>query len=90
MTQANLVVFLQGISAMGALAVGLFFLRFWKDSGDRLFGFFAVAFWMLAGSWSLLAILSPTEEARPYVYALRLLAFFLIIVATIDKNRLRR
>jgi hypothetical protein len=89
-TQANLVVFLQGISAMGALAVGLFFLRFWKDSGDRLFGFFAVAFWMLAGSWSLLAILSPTEEARPYVYALRLLAFFLIIVATIDKNRLRR
>jgi hypothetical protein len=89
-TQPNLVVFLQGISAFGASAIGLFFLRFWKDSGDRLFAFFAVAFWMLAGSWSLLAILSPAEEARPYVYALRLMAFLLIIAATIDKNRVRR
>lgn len=90
MTPANIVVFLQGVSAAGACAAGLFFLRFWKDSGDRLFAFFAAAFWTLAASWTLLATTSPTEETRPYVYALRLVAFLLIIAATIDKNRARR
>jgi hypothetical protein len=89
MTEANVVVFLQGVSAAGAFAAGVFFLRFWKESRDRLFGFFSVAFWMMGGSWSLLALLDPREESRPYVFALRLIAFLLIIVAAIDKNRVR-
>lgn len=83
-------IFLQGLSAAAAWAAGLFFLRFWRDSGDRLFVYFGVAFWVLALSWSLLALFSPTEETRPYIYGLRLFAFGLIIAATIDKNRPRR
>jgi hypothetical protein len=86
----NLVIFLQGVSAAAAWAAGLFFLRFWRDSGDRLFVYFGIAFWVLAMSWSLLGLFSPTEETRPYIYGLRLLAFALIIAATIDKNRARR
>lgn len=81
------IVFLQGIAAMGAWVSGLFFLRFWRDSRDPLFGFFAAAFWLLALSWTSLALFSPTDDARPYVYGLRLVAFALIIAGIIVKNR---
>jgi hypothetical protein len=52
-----------------------------------LFAWFGGAFWLLAISWVALAVFNPTAEARPYIYALRLPAFLLIIVAIIDKNR---
>jgi hypothetical protein len=78
---------LQAVSATGAWAAGLFFLRFWRHTHDRLFLLFAGAFWLLSLSWLGLALFDPTDETRPYVYAIRLLAFLLIIVATIDKNR---
>lgn len=80
-------VFLQGIAATGAWVAGLFFLRFWRDGRDPLFAFFGAAFWLLAASWTLLALTNPTEDARPYIYALRLIAFALIIVAMVVKNR---
>lgn len=38
-------------------------------------------------SFALLGVINPTAETRPYIHALRLLAFVLIIVATIDTNR---
>ena len=81
------IVFLQGVSATAALVSGLFFLRFWRDSRDALFMFFGAAFWLLALSWSLLAVFSPTEETRPYIYGMRLIAFALMIVGMIAKNR---
>jgi hypothetical protein len=83
----SLVIFLQGICAAGSWAIGLFFLRFWRDGRDRLFACFGVGFWLLAVNWTLLGLTSPTEETRPYIYALRLAAFLLIIVGVIDKNR---
>ena len=83
----EVIVFLQGISATGAWVSGLFFLRFWRDSRDPLFGFFAAAFWLLALSWAVLALFSPTEDFRPYVYGVRLIAFTLIIAGIIVKNR---
>ena len=84
------IVFLQGISATGAWVSGLFFLRFWRDSRDQLFAFFGAAFWVLALSWALLALFSPTEEARPYIYGLRLIAFGLMIAGMVGKNRATR
>jgi hypothetical protein len=83
------VVFLQAVSAMGAFVAGLLFLRFWRESEDRLFAFFGGAFHLLALSWTLLGLFSPTEETRPYIYAIRLVAFALIITGIIDKNRSR-
>ena len=83
----NLVVFLQGICAALAWAIGRVFLQFWKDHRDPLFAYFGAAFWMLALNWTLLPILGPTDEARPYVYVLRLFAFLLIIAAIVAKNR---
>ena len=82
-----LIPFLQTVSATAAVAAGLFFFRFWRESRDRLFGFFGAAFWVLALSWTLLALVNPTDETRPYIYAIRLVAFLLMIVGMIDKNR---
>jgi hypothetical protein len=79
--------FLQGIAATAAWASGLFFFRFWRQSHDRLFAFFGAAFWLLAFSWTLLATVNPAEETRPYIYAIRLVAFLLIIAGIVEKNR---
>jgi hypothetical protein len=83
----DLIAILQTVSATAALVVGLVFFRFWRDSLDRLFASFGAAFCLLALSWALLALFSPTEEARPYIYAIRLLAFTIMIVGIVDKNR---
>jgi hypothetical protein len=80
-------VFLQGVAAAGAWVSGVFFFHFWRQSHERLFAFFGAAFWLLALSWTLLGLFSPTEEARPYIYAIRLVAFLLIIGGIVEKNR---
>ena len=84
---AEQLIFLQGAIATLAWVCGLFFFRFWKQSHDPLFGFFGAAFWLFAASWVLLALSNPTEESRPYIYAVRLVAFVLIITAMVVKNR---
>jgi hypothetical protein len=89
MTTAALNLFLYGATAMGAAVAGLFFLRFWRRSGDRLFAGFAVAFWLLALNWALLALTDPANESRWLFYLLRLAAFCLILFAIVDKNRRR-
>jgi hypothetical protein len=83
----DVIIALQAISGTAAAGAALFFFGFWQDTRDRLFLLFACAFSLLALSWVLLAFVNPTDETRPYVYALRLVAFVLIIVATVDKNR---
>ena len=86
MTVAQIAV-VQAVSGTAAFNIGLFFFRFWRRSRDPLFGYFGVAFWLLATSSSLLAFFTPTGDARSYVYAVRLLAFVMMIVAMVDKNR---
>ena len=87
-TQAIITQFLLGGVVMGCLVGGLFFLRFWRKTKDRLFMIFALAFWILGLNWMLLAMTSPEDEARRALfYILRLVAFILIIYAIVDKNR---
>jgi hypothetical protein len=81
--------FLFGTLTTLAFAAGLFFLRYWKSSGDRFFSFFAVAFWALGANWALLVGRDPSDEYTPYFYLLRLAAFLLIVGAIVDKNRRR-
>jgi hypothetical protein len=75
---------------MASWIAGLFFLRFWKLSRDRLFVFFASAFWLLGLNWLGLALTNPTQESRHEIYLVRLLAFVLIIIGIVDKNRRSR
>jgi hypothetical protein len=64
--------------------VALFFLRYWRVTRDRLFIMFSAAFWLLAMHWLLLSALPRMQS---HAHALRFLAFVLIAVAVLDKNR---
>ena len=80
--------FILGSVVMACAVAGLFFLRFWRRTRDRLFAIFAAAFWLLGLNWLLLAFTGPEEETRRLVlYMLRAVAFVLILIAIIDKNR---
>ncbi len=81
--------FLSGVAAAGSLGVGLFFVRLWRDTRDRFFALFGLAFWVLALNWFLLVWVEASGEHRHYLYVLRLAAFLLIILAIADKNRQR-
>ena len=71
---------------MGCAVVGLVFLRFWRQSLDRLFLLFSLAFFILACDYAVLGLVSFADEWRIYVFGLRLIAFGLIALAIVDKN----
>lgn len=82
-------VFLRGAIAMGHLVAGLFFLRFFTRTRDRLFLMFCISFWLLGVlRVAMLFVADPAEQH--YLYWLRLVAYLLILVAIIDKNLPRR
>jgi hypothetical protein len=79
--------FMMGAIAMASCVAALFFLRFWRDTGDRLFLIFAASFFLLAATRLGLAMSSVTQESNTHWYWVRLVAFVLILVAIVDKNR---
>jgi hypothetical protein len=79
--------FLFGALCMGCALIGIYFLRYWKNSRDPLFVWFSVAFWVMAANWLGLALTDPESESRHTLYLLRLAAFVLIIVGIVNKNR---
>jgi hypothetical protein len=89
--------FLSGVLVTGYAVIGLFFLRFWKQSRDRLVLFFALAFCMLAVQRLALTVSLPfalfqnEEGAEGHLafYLMRLAAYVLILLAILDKNRRR-
>jgi hypothetical protein len=82
--------FLWGCSTTASLVAALFFIRFWRDTRDRLFALFALAFGVLAANWLGLALLDPSVETRHHLFMVRLVAFLIILVAIVDKNFRRR
>jgi uncharacterized membrane protein HdeD (DUF308 family) len=79
--------FLLGAIAMASLVAGLFFLRFWRETRDRLFLAFAVSFFVEGVNRSALALSGSPQEGGAFFYLIRLLAFLVILLAIIDKNR---
>jgi hypothetical protein len=80
-------IFVSGMLAAGYATAGLYFLKFWRQTGDRLFGYFAAAFALLFLQRMALTLASDLVTDTAWYYAVRLLAFGLIIVAIVDKNR---
>lgn len=80
--------FMHGALAMASFFAMVLFLRFWKSTADRLFLLFAVAFAVLALDWMALSLLEPS--VRHYAFVVRFVAFVVIIVGIVDKNRRRR
>lgn len=78
---------LSGTLITGYVIVGLFFLRFWRASRDRLFALFAAAFGVLAIQRLALSLTAETLEDQTLFYLLRFAAFVVILYAIIDKNR---
>lgn len=78
--------FLLGAIVACCVVAGLFFLRFYLRTYDRLLLLFAIAFWLLGINWLALAIIKG-DEVRTYLYIIRLAAFLFILYGIIDKNR---
>ena len=83
----TLIPFIHGAVTMGCAVAGVFFLRFWRQSLDRLFLRFAWAFWILAISYGLLGLVADATEWRVYVFIVRLAAFCMILYGIFEKNR---
>jgi hypothetical protein len=75
---------------MASATVGLFFLRLWRESHDRLYALFACTFWLEAVARALLLLAESPNEAHPALILLRVGAYGLILVAIVDKNFIRR
>jgi hypothetical protein len=70
-----------------AAIASLFFVRYWRLTRDRLFGFFAFAFGALAANWIALGAYAPQSEHRDFAFVIRLIAFVAILAGILDKNR---
>lgn len=77
------IVFLSGILTLGYAVAALYFLRFWRESRDPLFCWFAAAFALLSCQRLLLVTLHENE----ILYVVRLAAFVMILIAIAQKNR---
>ena len=79
--------FLTGGMVIASFLAGLFFLRFWRQTNDRFFLFFAISFWIEGAHRVFLFQYWGHDEATPLAYVPRLIAYGLILVAIVDKNR---
>lgn len=80
---------LTGAITMASLLIALFFLRFWRNTGDRFFLYFSLSF-LIEGLHRLYAALGDNTENSPLHYLIRLLAYGLILWAILEKNLPRK
>jgi hypothetical protein len=78
---------LTGAVAMASFVAMLFFLKYWRRTRDNFFLFFALAFGIDSLSRFVLGFASVSDEAEPLYYLPRFVAFALIVVAIVLKNR---
>lgn len=79
--------FILGALAMGYLTAGMFFARFYVQTRDRFFAFMCAAFAIMSANQLALLLFGEDSEHRSILFLARLLAFVLILVGIIDKNR---
>ena len=84
--RAGQIAFMAGALSVGYLIAALFFLKFWRRTGDGLFVAFAAAFALLAANQAAPVLFGISDEALGGVYLLRLGGFLLIIFAILRKN----
>ncbi|GAB3419571.1 DUF5985 family protein [Massilia agilis] len=77
---------LTGAIAMASLVIALFFLRFWRNTSDRFFLYFALSFFIEGLHRVYSALHDDGGEDSPLHYLIRLLAYGLILWAILEKN----
>lgn len=78
--------FLSGMIAAGYLISALFFLRFWRRTGDSLFAIFGLSFMLFAISQSLSVSFDFLHDDKTVVFILRFIGFGLLVVGIARKN----
>jgi hypothetical protein len=81
---------LAGAITMASLVIALFFLRFWRNTRDRFFLYFALSFAIEGGHRLYSALNDHGGEDSPLHYLIRLLAYGLILWAILEKNLPRK
>lgn len=79
--------FLSGAVMFGCFVAGTFFVQAYRRRDDRLFALFALSFFILGIERLILAVANEPESSSPLAYIPRLIAFALIVVAVVEKNR---
>jgi zinc transporter ZupT len=79
-----------GAISMASLTIALFFLRFWRSTGDRFFLWFALSFFIEGVHRVYSAVLNEAGEDSPAHYLIRVLAYGLILWAIVEKNLPRK
>lgn len=83
---SDLLIFLNGAFTCCQAGIAVFFLRYWATYRDRLFLWFFASFAIQAVNRVFIVFLH-TPEPHGNVYLARLLAYLLIIVGIVEKNR---
>lgn len=78
---------LMGGIAVGWALAGLFFFRFWRNTRDGFFLFFAASFWIESINRVALGAWESASETTPLFYGVRLISYGLILLAIWQKNR---
>jgi hypothetical protein len=78
---------LTGGIAAGSAFAGLFFLRFWSRTRDRFFLYFSLSFFIESANRIVLGLFPAATESNPLTYGVRILAYGLILLAILHKNR---
>lgn len=86
MTDPAVYQFMSGGIVVGSVAVGMFFVRYWRSTKDRFFLFLALSFSIEAVNRLVIAFGNTWNEAEPFHYVVRLVSYALILVAIWDKN----
>ena len=79
-----------GFIATASLVAAMFFLRFWKRTGDFLFLAFAIAFGAEAITRTIMALKHISDTNYSWVFVERLLEYLFILLAILRKNRRAR
>lgn len=85
----HLTVATSGAVFFGYVIIALFFCRFWRQTGARLFAAFSAAFLILAIERVMILTFVAEPINVPWIYSTRLLAFLVIAWAIWDMNRRR-
>jgi hypothetical protein len=78
--------FINGVLTILYIVAAVFFLKFWRRTGETLFAAFAAAFALLGVAQPVPMFTGAQDEAQAAIYLVRLAAFALIIAAILFKN----
>ncbi|MBK5260881.1 MAG: hypothetical protein JJE51_14920 [Thermoanaerobaculia bacterium] len=89
MTNEVMRAWMSGAIAMGYLVVAFFFLRFWRETRERLFLFFTGGFLILVLHRAFFGLTYGRADLETITFGLRLAGFLVILIGILDR-RFRR